>query len=435
MNEINEITEKKIIDNLNSVESSDDESLDFFHMNQNKKKEEKKELLNQKRKNSNESKNKDKESSSLNDKSESIQNEEKKEKKKKKEKYYNFKSVKPKQICQFYINGACKKGDKCPYSHDAEQIHKKELCKFFLSGKCTKGEKCLYSHDLSEIPCRFYQGLGFCENFQNCPFSHERLDQEGIKEFIISNEDFLKETKNKYGRTNLDEFYDAYIKEKEGDEQYIMLPEFIKQEDKEKERENKEMKDKIPLGFFVMCNNNKVLNELKNLYNNPQMNFNTIMNNFQNINRNDSFNPINDNINHVTKLINDIKNAKYNHNNHISYNEKTNNLNVDNKDKNREKEELLFNIDKNKNKIIPDKKIEEKQELKPEFNLFKENKDTFEKNKNNKNINKKEEMKNKNNIGEEKDKQKEKKNIINPIEINPFLNPMLISSNTINKLF
>ena len=76
-------------------------------------------------------------------------------------------SSKSKQICQFYINGACKKGDKCPYSHDAEQIHKKELCKFFLSGKCNKGDKCLYSHDLKEIPCKFIHGLGFCENFQN----------------------------------------------------------------------------------------------------------------------------------------------------------------------------------------------------------------------------------------------------------------------------
>ena len=178
--------------------------------------------------------------------SNSISNEEqektkkkKKKKKKSKNENNNFKSVKPRQICQFYINGACKKGDKCPYSHDAEQIHQKELCKFFLSGKCTKGEKCLYSHDLSEIPCKYYHGLGFCENFQNCPFSHERLDEGGIKEFIRANEDFLRETKNKYGRTNMDEFYDKYIKEKEGSEEFVMLPDFIKKEDKEKEKKIK----------------------------------------------------------------------------------------------------------------------------------------------------------------------------------------------------
>ena len=91
-----------------------------------------------------------------------------------------------------------------------------------------------------------------CDNFQNCPFSHERLDQEGIKEFIINNEDFLKDTKNKYGRTNLDEFYNAYIKEKQGSEEYIMVPEFIKNEDKEKEKVINDMNSKIPLGFVVL---------------------------------------------------------------------------------------------------------------------------------------------------------------------------------------
>ena len=177
------------------------------------------------------------------------------------------KVLNPNKVCQFYINGACKKGDKCPYSHDTEQIHKKELCKFFLSGKCLKGDKCLYSHDLSEIPCKFYHGLGFCENFQNCPFSHERLDMEGIKEFIKANEDFLRETKNKYGRTNMDEFYNEYLKEKEGGgDEFIMMPDFIKKEDEEKEKEKENNKDKIPLGILVMSNNNKIINEIKNFY-------------------------------------------------------------------------------------------------------------------------------------------------------------------------
>ena len=244
---MNQITEANKNNNSFSEDSSDEESLDFFHINDSKKLQEKNDLLNNKRKYSEGSNDKEKENSSSSENSDSIEYETIKDKKeKKKEKYYNFKSVKSKQVCQFYINGACKKGDKCPYSHDAEQIHKKELCKFYLSGKCAKGEKCLYSHDLSEIPCKYYHGLGFCENFQNCPFSHERLDQEGIKEFIISNEDFLKDTKNKYGRTNLDEFYNAYIKEKEGgNDQYIMMPEFIKQEDKDKEKENNEINKKF----------------------------------------------------------------------------------------------------------------------------------------------------------------------------------------------
>ena len=206
MNQINESKETKESNkeqiNLNSEESSDEESEDFFNINKNSKNnniqkepKENKALLNKKRKISNDSLSSNDKDKNNNDSISS--NKSLKKKNTKKEKYKNFKSVKSKQICQFYINGACKKGDKCPYSHDAEQIHKKELCKFYLSGKCTKGDKCLYSHDLSEIPCKYFHGLGFCDNLNNCPFSHERLDQEGVKEFIMNNEDFLKETKKK----------------------------------------------------------------------------------------------------------------------------------------------------------------------------------------------------------------------------------------------
>jgi len=418
---MNQITEANKNNNSFSEDSSDEESLDFFHINDSKKLQEKNDLLNNKRKYSEESNGKEKEKSSSSDNSDSIELETIKDRKeKKKEKYYNFKSVKSKQVCQFYINGACKKGDKCPYSHDAEQIHKKELCKFYLSGKCAKGEKCLYSHDLSEIPCKYYHGLGFCENFQNCPFSHERLDQEGIKEFIISNEDFLKDTKNKYGRTNLDEFYNAYIKEKEGgNDQYIMMPEFIKQEDKDKEKENNEINNKIPLGFVVMMNNNKIVNELKSFYNNQNMNLNmNIMNNIKNINRSNSFTNNNDNIDQVSKIINEIKNSKK---------EKLNNMNDNNKNN---KETLI-----NKNNIISNTTNKEKSNLKSEFNFSKENKDNLQKNENQKVFNIKDKINNGNFLEDKNDKPKDDKKVINPVEINPFLNPMLIGSDTINNLF
>ena len=278
----------------------------------------------------------------------------KKKKSKSKKNNNSFKSVKSKQVCQFYINGACKKGDKCPYSHDAEQIHKKELCKFFLSGKCLKGDKCLYSHDLSEIPCKFYHGLGFCENFQNCPFSHERLDMEGIKEFIKANEDFLRETKNKYGRTNMDEFYNEYLKEKEGGgDEFIMMPDFIKKEDEEKEKEKENNKDKIPLGILVMSNNNKIINEIKNFYNisniqklnnHNYFNFNLNQNTSDNFGikkineQNIMFNNIQSNIGRINNNLN-----KYNQNN-----TKINpNLNINNYNN------LQFNKDKEANKDTP----------------------------------------------------------------------------------
>ena len=438
MNQIdNKLNIDKTIINLKSDESSDEESLDFFHIDKNyykSKEEEKNNFLNAKRKYSDESNNKqnnkniDKDSFSSDDISSSIKQNEKK--KKKKEKYYNFKSVKSKQICQFYINGACKKGDKCPYSHEAEQIHKKELCKFYLSGKCTKGEKCLYSHDLSEIPCKYYHGLGFCDNFQNCPFSHERLDQEGIKEFIINNEDFLKDTKNKYGRTNLDEFYNAYIKEKQGSEEYIMVPEFIKNEDKEKEKVINDMNSKIPLGFVVLSSNNKVLNEFKNLYNSQQINMTNILNN---INRNNLFNNMNI-INNGNKTLWNIKNSQIiQSNNNLTKTEKVSNSNI--KDNNLDKD-MLINSNKNNDNMITNNTNNEKQSIKPLLNLNNENK--IKDNPDNKfkedfNIN----NSNKDDLTTEKKEEKstEDKQKINQIEINPFLNPMLISSATINNLF
>ena len=140
-----------------------------------------------------------------------------------------------KQICQFYINGACKKGDQCPYSHDVEQIKKNELCKFFLTGHCAKGDKCLYSHNLKEFPCKFFHARGFCENLDNCKFSHDRLTAEQLMDFIKDNESFLFETRQKFGRTNMDEFFDVYLKEKKekNTPDNLMIPDSLKIETKE----------------------------------------------------------------------------------------------------------------------------------------------------------------------------------------------------------
>ena len=446
---MNQVNESKEILKINSEESSEEESIDFFHINKNpnnniesKSKENSKiDLLNKKRKISNDSlssnkSNKNNNNNNNKNNDDSISSNENSEKKNinnnKKEKNKNYKSVKSKtrQICQFYINGACKKGDKCPYSHDAEQIHKKELCKFYLSGKCTKGAKCLYSHDLSEIPCKYYHGLGFCDNLNNCPFSHERLDQEGVKEFIINNEDFLKETKKKYGVTNMDEFFEEYLKEKEGKgEEYIMLPDFIKEEDKKKEKEINE--NKIPLGLIIMSNNNKVLNEIKNFYSIQNFKLNMNMNSFNGINNNlnrnnSSFN--NNNIININKgSLNNLNNLTVNNsNNSINNKSKSHDNLTCCKFNDSTKFEKIDNITKtnsysqniNINKTEKNKLIEDNKE-------------------NNKSKNNKE--KNNEIIKEEKEKPKEEKKenkiTAQPVEINPFLNPMLISSNAINNLF
>ena len=447
---MNQVNESKEILKINSEESSEEESIDFFHINKNpnnniesksKSKENSKiDLLNKKRKISNDSlsSNKSNKNNNNNNKNndDSISSNENSEKKNinnnKKEKNKNYKSVKSKtrQICQFYINGACKKGDKCPYSHDAEQIHKKELCKFYLSGKCTKGAKCLYSHDLSEIPCKYYHGLGFCDNLNNCPFSHERLDQEGVKEFIINNEDFLKETKKKYGVTNMDEFFEEYLKEKEGKgEEYIMLPDFIKEEDKKKEKEINE--NKIPLGLIIMSNNNKVLNEIKCFYSTQNFKLNMNMNSFNGINNNlirnnSSFN--NNNIININK-------GSLNNLNNLTLNNSNNSIN--NKSKSHDNLTCCKFNDSTKFEKIDNITKTNSYSQNININKTEKNKLIEDNNENNKSKNNKE--KNNEIIKEEKEKpkeeKKENKTTAQPVEINPFLNPMLISSNAINNLF
>ena len=323
-----------------------------------------------------------------------------------------------------------KKGDKCPYSHDAEQIHKKELCKFYLSGKCTKGAKCLYSHDLSEIPCKYYHGLGFCDNLNNCPFSHDRLDQEGVKEFIINNEDFLKETKKKYGVTNMDEFFEEYLKEKEGKgEEYIMLPDFIKEEDKKKEKEINE--NKIPLGLIIMSNNNKVLNEIKCFYSTQNFKLNMNMNSFNGINNNlirnnSSFN--NSNIININKgSLNNLNNL-----NNLTVNNSNNSIN----NKSKSHDNLTCCKFNNSTKFEKIDNITKTNSYSQNININKTEKNKLieDNNENNKSKNNKE--KNNEIIKEKKkEKKKENKTTVQPVEINPFLNPMLISSNAINNLF
>ena len=178
-----------------------------------------------------------------------------------------------KQICQFYINGACNKGDKCKYSHECEQIHKKELCKFYLSNTCSKGDKCLYSHNLKDYPCKFYHARGFCENCDNCRFSHARLNENELMEFIKQNEDFLMETKKKYGQTNMDEFFEEYLKNKmEGGngKEIKMIPNELKDlpsynngcGNSSSGSSNVNGRGDVPLGVLLIASNQRIMMEI-----------------------------------------------------------------------------------------------------------------------------------------------------------------------------
>ncbi|KAM3918888.1 zinc finger CCCH domain-containing protein 6 [Leptodactylus fuscus] len=83
---------------------------------------------------------------------------------------------KGKQICKYFLEGRCIKGDQCKFDHDAEIEKKKEICKFYIQGYCTRGENCIYMH--SEFPCKFHHTGTKCYQGDNCKFSHDPLTDE-----------------------------------------------------------------------------------------------------------------------------------------------------------------------------------------------------------------------------------------------------------------
>ncbi|XP_008118294.1 zinc finger CCCH domain-containing protein 6 isoform X2 [Anolis carolinensis] len=83
---------------------------------------------------------------------------------------------KGKQICKYFLEARCIKGDQCKFDHDAEIEKKKEICKFYIQGYCTKGENCIYMHN--EFPCKFYHTGAKCYHGDKCKFSHDPLTKE-----------------------------------------------------------------------------------------------------------------------------------------------------------------------------------------------------------------------------------------------------------------
>ncbi|XP_075419249.1 zinc finger CCCH domain-containing protein 8 [Tenrec ecaudatus] len=80
---------------------------------------------------------------------------------------------KGKQICKYFLERKCIKGDQCKFDHDAELEKKKEMCKFYVQGYCNRGENCLYLHN--EYPCKFYHTGTKCYQGEHCKFSHAPL--------------------------------------------------------------------------------------------------------------------------------------------------------------------------------------------------------------------------------------------------------------------
>ena len=49
------------------------------------------------------------------------------------------------EICKYYMHGACNKGAACRFSHDI-QAPKSTVCSYYLAGNCSYGDKCRYDH-------------------------------------------------------------------------------------------------------------------------------------------------------------------------------------------------------------------------------------------------------------------------------------------------
>ncbi|OQV17820.1 putative Zinc finger CCCH domain-containing protein 6 [Hypsibius exemplaris] len=79
--------------------------------------------------------------------------------------------------CKFFLEGRCRHGDTCPFSHNVPQTRKLEACKFYTGGHCQKGDGCVYMH--GDFPCKFYHTGQQCYSGDNCKFSHANLTQDG----------------------------------------------------------------------------------------------------------------------------------------------------------------------------------------------------------------------------------------------------------------
>lgn len=78
------------------------------------------------------------------------------------------------QICKFFREGYCRDGDKCSYSHQAEDsLRRPQLCNFYANSFCKKGLQCLMLH--GEFPCKAFH-RGQCHN-DNCRYSHVPLTE------------------------------------------------------------------------------------------------------------------------------------------------------------------------------------------------------------------------------------------------------------------
>ena len=166
---------------------------------------------------------------SLNSTSSSSNNKKQKKRKKQKEEKEEFNSDDqqvPKQLCKYFIEGHCQKGNDCDFIHSQPYNYKREICKFYLQDSCGKGnvsfgpsygrhlssetvltfahpsspgDNCTFLH--KEFPCKLYHTGQDCTLGENCKFSHEPFNEELREIFMnyLDNAELNEELNQAYG--------------------------------------------------------------------------------------------------------------------------------------------------------------------------------------------------------------------------------------------
>ncbi|XP_047475501.1 probable E3 ubiquitin-protein ligase makorin-1 isoform X1 [Penaeus chinensis] len=49
-------------------------------------------------------------------------------------------------LCRYFINGACREGERCRYSHNRDAARPSMVCRYYLRGTCVYGQQCRYDH-------------------------------------------------------------------------------------------------------------------------------------------------------------------------------------------------------------------------------------------------------------------------------------------------
>lgn len=49
-------------------------------------------------------------------------------------------------LCRYYLNGCCRDGASCRFSHDRQNSQPSMVCRFYSKGHCSYGDRCRYDH-------------------------------------------------------------------------------------------------------------------------------------------------------------------------------------------------------------------------------------------------------------------------------------------------